>query len=142
MEGTGRRAMCPESAIEEVKALKARGIDIEPVEMASQSYVLVRKMDAPSPPWDRDTYEILIAIPAAYDDASLDGFYLGLPYSYNLGAHTRVNGGEIVHCDRIWKLVSWHYPEHRPWQRGLDNLETHITHCKGFFLHRGALNAP
>lgn len=134
--------MCPELATEEVRDLKASGLDLEPIEVGSQCYILVRQIGAPCPPWDRDTYEILIPIPAAYDDAGLDGFYLGLPYEFNAGPHTRVNGGEIVYSDRSWKLVSWHYPENRPWRRGLDNLETHITHCKGFFLHRGALNAP
>ena len=40
-----------------------------------------------------------------------------------------------------WQLVSWHYPDGRPWRRGQDDLETHILHCKGFFFHRGAVNA-
>ncbi len=134
--------MCPGPAIEEVRELKASGLDVELVEISLQCYVRVRQTGAPSPPWDRDTYEFLIAIPAAYDDAGLDGFYLGLPYQFNAGTHTRVSGGEVLYGGLSWKLVSWHYPENRPWQRGLDNLETHISHCKGFFLHRGALNAP
>ncbi len=134
--------MCPEAVVEEVKTLKARGMELELIELGPQYYVRVRGIEAPSPPWDRGAYEILIAIPAAYDDAGLDGFYLALPYEFNSGAHPRVNGAEVADDGRNWKLVSWHYPENRPWWRGLDDLETHVTHCRGFFLHRGAVNAP
>jgi hypothetical protein len=142
MAGTGRCSVIPEAVIEEVRTLKARGIDLELIEVGPQCYVRVRRIEAPAPPWDKGTYEILIAIPAAYDDAGLDGFYLALPYQFQSGTHPRVSGAEVTYDGRNWKLVSWHYPENRDWSRGVDNLETHITHCKGFFLQRGAVNAP
>jgi hypothetical protein len=132
--------MCPDVLKKQVAALKAAGLDIEATEVNNQWYVVVRTLAAPSPPWERTAYDVAIAIPAAYDDAALDGFYLGLPYKHADGQHQRVNGGKITFLERDWQLVSWHYPDGKPWQSGRDSLETHIAHCRGFFLHRGAIN--
>ncbi len=131
---------CPDILTDHVAALKKAGLDIEATEGSNQWYVLVRDLKGPSPPWGNPAHHILIAIPVAYDDAALDGFYLGLPYTYGNGQHQRVNGGKIRLLDRNWQLVSWHYPDGKPWQAGRDSLETHIAHCRGFFLHRGAIN--
>jgi hypothetical protein len=81
-----------------------------------------------------------VRVPAAYDAANLDGFYVGLPCGYNNGEHPRIQGNIIEAMERKWRLVSWHYPEGKLWRRGQDSLETHIVHCRGFFLHRGAVN--
>jgi hypothetical protein len=132
--------MCPDVLKKQVAALKTAGVDIEVIESNNQCYVVVRGVPAPSPPWDKTVYDIVIAIPAAFDDAGLDGFYLGLPYKHNEGQHQRVNGGKVSLLNREWQLVSWHYPDGKPWQSGRDSLETHIVHCRGFFLHRGAIN--
>jgi hypothetical protein len=133
--------MCPQTLEEEIAALVKRGISVEVVEANNQCYTLARGLPAPVPPWDKDVYDILIAIPAAYDAASLDAFYLGLPYKFKGGAHPRVQGTVITVKDRQWQLVSWHYPDGKPWQRGQDDLASHLSHCKGFFLNRGAINA-
>lgn len=132
--------MCPQSAKDEVAALIQRGLAVELVEVGGQCYALARGLGAAAPPWDRDSYDILVAIPAAYDACSLDAFYLALPYTFKGGEHPRVNGGTISHDGRQWRLVSWHYPDGKPWTQGRDDLASHLTHCKGFFLHRGAVN--
>jgi Prokaryotic E2 family E len=132
--------MCPPTAKDEVETLQNRGVLVELVAAGGQCYVLARGLLAPAPPWDRATYEILVAVPAAYDAACLDAFYLGLPYEFNGGTHPRVQGAVITVGDRQWQLVSWHYPDGKPWKRGIDDLASHLTHCKGFFLHRGATN--
>ena len=133
--------VCPRSAQDEVTRLSRRGIKTELVDAGGQCYAVASGVDAPVPPWDRSRYDILVAVPAAYDDAALDAFYLGLPYTFKGGTHPRVQGGVIEVNGRRWQLVSWHYPEGASWRRGQDNLETHILHCKGFFLDRGAVNA-
>jgi hypothetical protein len=133
--------MCPRAAQLEVNQLSPRGLRVELVETAGQCYALASGVDAPSPPWDRASYDILIAIPAGYDDAGLDAFYLGLPYTFKGATHPRVQGAIIETNGRRWQLVSWHYPDGTSWRRGQDNLETHLLHCKGFFFHRGAVNA-
>ena len=132
--------MCPDRVREEVEELVRRGIAVKLVDVNGQCYVLVEGVEAPSPPWSSGRYDILIAIPAAYDAAELDGFYVALPYGYNNGEHSRINGDVIDVLQRKWRRVSWHYQEGKPWKRGQDSLETHIIHCRGFFLHRGAIN--
>jgi hypothetical protein len=135
--------MSPQAVKDEVAALIKGGASLESLEVNSQCYVLASGLAAPVPPWDRTSYDILVAIPAAYDGASLDAFYLGLPYTFNTGkngAHPRVQGDIITVKDRQWRLVSWHYPDGKPWTRGQDDLGSHLTHCQGFFLHRGAVN--
>lgn len=133
--------MCPEAVKDEVAALVKRGATLELVEAASQCYVMASGLAAPVPPWNQSSYDILVAIPAAYDAASLDSFYLALPYKFKDGIHPRVQGNVINVKNRQWQLISWHYPDGKPWKRGLDDLATHLTHCEGFFLNRGAVNA-
>ncbi len=108
----------------------------------AQPYVWVRGITAPKPPWDRTSYDILIAIPIAYDlGTGLDGFYIALPYSFNNGEHNRVNGQTLTLKDTQWRAVSWHYTDGKQFQAGVDSIESHIVHCRGFFLARGAVNA-
>jgi hypothetical protein len=121
-----------------VKALNDRGCKLEVLDHEGQCYVFVPAIEAPTPPWDRAAYDILIAIPAAYDRGALDAFYLGLPYTHGGATHPRIeNGGIITVNDRQWRAVSWHYLDGKPWVAGKDTLETHVIHCKGFFLSRG-----
>lgn len=133
--------MCPERLKEEIAALVKRGVSVEAVEAGNQCYAVARGILAAVPPWDKDAYDILVAIPAAYDAASLDAFYLGLPYRFKNGTHPRVQGTIITVQGRQWQLVSWHYPDGKPWLRGQDDLASHLAHCRGFFLNRGAINA-
>lgn len=132
--------MCPERAVDEVKELTDRGELVELTELDGQCYVFAKSIAAPAPPWSKSTFDILIAIPAAYDAAELDGFYVELPCRYGEGEHPRAQGKTIEYLGRTWRLVSWHYPDGKPWIRGRDTLESHIVHCRGFFLHRGAVN--
>lgn len=133
--------MCSPDALAEVELLVQRGREIELVELDGQCFALIEKVAAPKPPWDRDAYRILVPVPAAYSDAALDAFYVELPYSFNGGTHPRVNGAVVTVEDKQWQLVSWHYADGTPWTRGVDALESHIAHCGGFFLNRGAVNA-
>jgi Prokaryotic E2 family E len=134
--------MCPKLVEEEVKVLRGRAFDLELTDMGGQCYALAHALDAQIPPWDKSHYDVLIAIPAAFGTAALDGFYLSLPYKFNGGVHPRVENGEIIRVqDREWRKVSWHYVDGKVWQPGQDNLESHLVHCKGFFLNRGAINA-
>ncbi len=133
--------MSPDRANEEVKDLTERGIAVRLVENNRQCYALVGGLSSPAPPWNKDRFDILIAIPAAYDAAELDSFYVELPCTFNEKDHPQIQGTIIDVEGRKWRLVSWHYREGKPWVRGKDSLETHIAHCRGFFLQRGLGNA-
>ena len=126
----------------EIARLAAAGVGIALVRIGEQPYALVRDLASPVPPWGSATHDILIIIPNAFDFGTpLDGFYLGLPYSFEGGLHNRVNGPTIDVESRKWQLVSWHYADGKPFRLGIDNIESHIAHCRGFFLQRGAVNA-
>jgi len=133
--------MCPACASEEVKVLVGLGVAIRLVESNGQCYALVASLPAPAPPWSKNQFDILIAIPAAYDAAELDSFYVEQPCTYNGNEHPRIQGTIIDLEDRKWRLASWHYAEGKAWVRGKDSLETHIAHCRGFFMERGVGNA-
>ncbi|MDQ6857486.1 MAG: hypothetical protein M3Z65_00650 [Chloroflexota bacterium] len=128
---------CAAHFITEIDALIRRGVDLKLVNIGAQGYALVRGVPSPVPPWDRAAHDILISLPLA-DSAALDGFYLELPYGYNQAAHPRVSGQMISYDDRQWQLVSWHYLDGQPWTPGHDDLDTHIEHCRGFFIERAA----
>jgi hypothetical protein len=132
--------MCPQRLAEEIAALVKRGVSVEAVEAGGQCYALQQGVTAPAL-WDKSAYDILVAIPAAYDAGALDAFYLGLPYKFKGGTHPRVQGAIITVKGRQWQLVSWHYADGKEWIRGQDDLSSHLTHCMGFFLNRGAINA-
>jgi hypothetical protein len=126
----------------EIERLALSGASIELVTEGVQPFALVGGIEAPSPPWDRKVYDILIAIPVAYDlGTALDGFYVALPYQFENGEHNRVNGQLLSLRNRDWRGVSWHYPDGKLFRLGVDNIESHIFHCRGFFLQRGAVNA-
>lgn len=126
----------------EIRRLAGSGVTIELITVDSQPYARVGAIEAPSPPWDKDRYDILIPIPLAFDlGTPLDAFYLSLPYTFNRGEHNRVNGKILTVADRKWRLVSWHYPDGKAFSPATDTIESHIVHCRGFFLERGAVNA-
>jgi hypothetical protein len=126
----------------EIKRLAASGVRIELTTADSQPYARVGAIEAPSPPWDRDRYDVLFSIPLAFDFGTpLDGFYLALPYTFHSGEHNRVSGNTITVANRQWRLVSWHYPDGKAFNSATDSIESHIMHCRGFFLERGAVNA-
>ena len=137
-----RRAVHISSAKGEIERLAAARICIELIMGGAQPYACVRGIGAPAPPWDRATYDILNPIPLAYDlGTGLDGFYIALPYSFNGGERNRVHGQTLTLAGHQWRAVSWHYPDSKEFRSGVDTIESHIIHCRGFFLARGAVNA-
>ena len=134
--------MSTHKAEAEIARLAGSGMPIALVIQGAQPYALVRNIASPVPPWANSTHDILIAIPNAYDlGTALDAFYLALPYSFNGGIHNRVSGQNVTIEGRNWQLVSWHYPDGKAFRLGTDNIESHVVHCRGFFLDRGAQNA-
>lgn len=134
--------MSIQKAEAEIARLAGSGMAIALVHQGAQPYALVRNIAVPVPPWGSAIQDILIAIPNAYDlGTALDAFYLALPYSFNGGTHNRVSGQTVTIEGRNWQLVSWHYPDGKTFRLGTDNIESHVVHCRGFFLERGAQNA-
>jgi hypothetical protein len=138
-DGRYGEGTCPPYWAGQIEQLAKAGVPARSVQVLGQNYALVENLEAPSPPWEKPAYAILIALPLD-ESGMLDGFYLSLPYKFNNGDHTRVNGSNILFDQKQWRQVSWHYAQGKDWTRK-DNLETHITFCRGFFSQRGATNA-
>ncbi len=130
--------MIPKRATEESESLAKNGRKVELIDANGQCYALVEGIEASSPPWCAERFDILIVIPALYPETGLDGFYIGLPYKFKDGVHERIkDGAEIDIRGRKWKQVSWHYLDGKQWHQSGDSLDTHIAHCHGFFRGRG-----
>jgi hypothetical protein len=121
---------------DQVEDLRATGLDARIHKEAGQTYVEIANVPLPSPPWSRPTAPILIAVPATYPAPGLDAFYLDETISHAGGAIPYQQGIATV-IDRRWRLISWHYTVTRPWNAATDDLSTHVSHCRGFFLTRG-----
>jgi hypothetical protein len=120
--------------------------DLEQLRLGGEAAVLVSSgqqrfvelsIPLPSPPWSTPDARILIAVPATYPAAGLDAFYVDPIVTMN-GSIERAQLVEPI-PDRKFNLISWHYPENRPWNPRIDDLQSHIAHCKGFFLRRGVV---
>jgi hypothetical protein len=81
---------------------------------------------------------ILIAVPANYPTGGLDAFYVDPTVTIRGTIHRAQPAGELV--GKMWNLISWHYSVSRPWNPRVDDLQSHVAHCKGFFLERGVVS--
>lgn len=119
---------------EDIAEIVASGQDIHMFSENGQRYVETT-VDIPTPSWSKSKARILLAIPSTYPTAGLDAFYV------EDGVTT---GGTLPRKQSVatitassWNLISWHYTTKRPWNSRIDDLQSHITHCRGFFLARG-----
>lgn len=121
---------------EDIEAAQEAGIKARLLNVNGQKYVEVQEIDIPSPPWGKTTAGILVAVPATYPSGGLDALYVELPLTHSSG--TIPYQQQAIQIDgRDWMLISWHYHQNHPWNPLSDDLETHIQHCRGFFLTRG-----
>lgn len=121
---------------DDVVEVKEGGADAALLVVGGQKYVEVRGLSIPSPPWNQNNANILIAVPATYPTGGLDAFYLETNVTHQSGTIPRQQGVSTI-AARSWALISWHYASNRPWDSRHDDLSTHIEHCRGFFLERG-----
>jgi hypothetical protein len=120
---------------DDVERLKTEGAELALYNVNGQIYVEARRVIIPSPPWSSDNANLLIAVPSTYPQGGLDAFYLESGSTQN-GSVPRQQSVMSV-LGRTWILISWHYANNRPWDPRVDDLGTHIEHCRGFFLARG-----
>jgi hypothetical protein len=120
---------------EDVERLRSEGAGLLVHRIDGQRYVEARLLDIPCPPWSSGTANILVAAPDTFPQGGLDAFYLESGVTQN-GAVPRQQS-TAGFLGRSWSLISWHYANNRPWDPLIDDLGTHIEHCRGFFLARG-----
>ncbi|MBA2525931.1 MAG: hypothetical protein H0V18_09145 [Pyrinomonadaceae bacterium] len=131
-----RAALGSQTIADDVEVANETGLTARLIRVGAQTYVEVRDITIPAPPWGNSSADILIAVPATYPAGGLDAFYVGLPFTHSTGSIP--NQQQTVSIEaRNWVLISWHYHESRPWNPRQDDLTTHIQHCRGYFLSRG-----
>ena len=102
-----------------------------------QRYVEVSGLAISCPPWSSWLATILIAIGATYPQGGFRiAFYLDT--SVNQGGSIPNQQTIATIAGRAWALISWHYAQGHEWSASRDDLASHIAHCRGFFLRRGA----
>lgn len=132
----GKKSRGTQTIEDDVRDYKEAGATARLFTVGDQPYVEVANVKIPSPPWDTQRANILIAIPATYPTGGLDAFYLKLPIGHASGDIPRKQG--VLQLDAVeWLLISWHYHPTKPWNAAQDDLSTHVEHCRGFFLERG-----
>src|SRR6266545_1938847 len=93
--------------------------------------LVIRQYPVSAAVFDRATVDLMIRIPAGYNNAKLDMFYvdpelkLRKTGAYPEAAHVFEN-----HCDRRWQRFSRHLPD-GVWRAGIDGLPTMLA-----FVHR------
>jgi hypothetical protein len=121
---------------DDIELLKLNGESVALLSHGQQRFVEVL-ISIPSPPWSSPSARILIAVPPNYPTGGLDAFYVDPAITIN-GTIDRAQGAQPL-PGKQWNLISWHYSAKRPWNPRLDDLQSHIAHCKGFFLRRGVV---
>jgi hypothetical protein len=122
---------------DDVEQMKQAGESVRLVAEGAQRYVEVT-ISIPAPPWSAPFALILIAVPANYPTGGLDAFYLDSAITIRGTIHRAQAAGPLL--GKSWNLISWHYSVARPWNARIDDLQSHVAHCKGFFLERGVVS--
>lgn len=122
---------------DDVEQMRLSGESIRLVSEGAQRYVEAT-IQIPCPPWSSPTALILIAVPTNYPTAKLDAFYLDSAINIGGSIHRAQLSGPIL--GKKWNLISWHYSGARQWNPRIDDLQTHVAHCRGFFLQRGVVS--
>ena len=121
---------------DDVDGLKAQDASIKIQVVGGQKYVEAKISGLPSS-WSRGEATILIAVPSNYPHGGLDAFYLEQGVHQNGSVPRQQSTAQLL--GRAWGLISWHYSANRQWDPSVDDLGSHIEHCRGFFLARGVV---
>jgi hypothetical protein len=137
--GTASPSLVPrglQTIEDDIELLKLNGEPLSLLSHGQQRFVEVL-IPIPSPPWSSSSARILIAVPSNYPAGGLDAFYVAPGITIN-GTIDRAQPAQPL-PGKQWNLISWHYSAKRPWNPRLDDLQSHIAHCRGFFLRRGVV---
>lgn len=121
---------------DDVEQMKLSGAAVRLISNGQQRFVEAT-IPILSPPWSAPSTKILIAIPANYPTGGLDAFYVDPAITINGTIH-RAQSAEPLPGMK-WNLISWHYSSKHPWNPRADDLQSHVEHCRGFFLERGVV---
>lgn len=110
--------------------LKTKGYDFELIAAGSEACLVIKDYPVSAEIYNRASTNLMIRIPAQYNNAALDMFYCEpeLRLKANNAYPEKADHFE-KHVERNWQRFSRHFPT--PWRAGIDGLSTLLT-----FVHR------
>lgn len=105
--------------------LRHKGFDWELLPVGEEGCLVLKDYAVSASMYDRATTDVLIRIPAQYNNAALDMFYCDPPLKLQSGAYPDRADHFETHIGRNWQRFSRHFPT--PWRAGVDSLPTLLT---------------
>jgi hypothetical protein len=105
--------------------LGQKGYQWELVPVGEEGCLILRNFAVSEDLYDRATTDVMVRIPAQYNNAALDMFYCDPPLKLRSGAYPQAAEHFEEHVGRHWQRFSRHFPT--PWRAGVDGLPTLLT---------------
>ena len=109
--------------------LKQKAYVWELIPVGQEACLVIKGYPVSSEIYDRAVTDVMIRIPAQYNNAALDMFYADPPLKLKNGSYPNRADYFENHAGRQWQRFSRHFPS--PWRPGVDGLPTLLT-----FVHR------
>jgi hypothetical protein len=114
---------------EDEEYLRQKGYDWQLVPVGNEGCLVLKGYPVSADTYDRSSTDVMIRIPAQYNNAALDMFYCDPPLKLKSGGYPQAADHFENHIDRRWQRFSRHFPS--PWRAGVDGIATLLT-----FVHR------
>ena len=110
---------------EDEEYLRQKGYAWELIPVGSEGFLVLKNVAVSADVYDRSTTDVMIRIPAQYNNAALDMFYCEPPLKLKSGGYPDRADHFEDHIARHWQRFSRHFPV--PWRPGVDGLPTLLT---------------
>jgi hypothetical protein len=105
--------------------LRQKGFDWELIPVEEEGCLVLKGYSVSATVYDRSATDVMIRIPAQYNNAALDMFYCDPPLKLKNGGYPNRADHFENHVGRKWQRFSRHFPT--PWRPGVDGLPTLLT---------------
>lgn len=109
--------------------LRTKGFEWELVPNGDGACLVLKRYGVSEALYDRANTDLMVRIPAQYNNAALDMFYCDPPLKLRNGSYPQAADQFEEHAGRRWQRFSRHFQT--PWRAGIDGLPTLLT-----FAHR------
>jgi hypothetical protein len=107
--------------------LREKAYDWQLLPDGNGAYLIIRNYPVSAELFDRDKIDLMIRIPAGYNNAALDMFYVDPELKLRkTGAHPEAASHFEDHCERRWQRFSRHLRD-GTWRAGIDGLPTFLA---------------
>lgn len=115
--------------------LRQKEFNWELIPVGEEGCLILKDYPTSDALYDRPATDVMIRIPAQYNNAALDMFYCNPPLKLKTGAYPQAADHFEDHIGRKWQRFSRHFPT--PWRAGVDGLPTLLTFVQRELHPRG-----